>query len=62
MLGLAYLMLDCWPEISLHPEGTATGQLNQGLQPELSFSVKKLARALTVSGHFGLLRLFCDCR
>jgi hypothetical protein len=29
MLGFVYLMLDCWLEVSLHPEGHATGQLNQ---------------------------------
>jgi hypothetical protein len=23
-------MPDCWPEVSLHPEGPATGQLDQG--------------------------------
>jgi hypothetical protein len=32
MLGLAYLMPDCWLEVSLHPEGPATGQLDQGFQ------------------------------
>jgi hypothetical protein len=32
MLGLVYLMLDCWLEVSLHPEGPATGQLDQGFQ------------------------------
>jgi hypothetical protein len=30
MLGLAYLMPDCWLEVSLHPEGPATAQLDQG--------------------------------
>jgi hypothetical protein len=30
MLGLADLMPDCWLEVSLHPEGPATGQLDQG--------------------------------
>jgi hypothetical protein len=30
MLGLAYLMPGCWLEVSLHPEGPATGQLDQG--------------------------------
>jgi hypothetical protein len=30
MLGLAYLMPDCWLEVNLHPEGTATGLLDQG--------------------------------
>jgi hypothetical protein len=29
MLGLAHLMPDCWLEVSLHPEGPATGQLDQ---------------------------------
>jgi hypothetical protein len=29
MLGLAYLMPDCWLEVSRHPEGPATGQLDQ---------------------------------
>jgi hypothetical protein len=29
-LGFAYLMPDCWLEVSLHPDGPATGQLNQG--------------------------------
>jgi hypothetical protein len=24
------LMLDCWLEVSLHPEGPSTGQLDQG--------------------------------
>jgi hypothetical protein len=31
VLGLAYLMPDCWLKVSLHPEGPATGQLDQGL-------------------------------
>jgi hypothetical protein len=26
----AYLMPDCWLEVSLHPEGPANGQLDQG--------------------------------
>jgi hypothetical protein len=26
MLGLVYLMPDCWLEVSLHPEGPAIGQ------------------------------------
>jgi hypothetical protein len=30
MLGLEGLMSDCWLEVSLHPEGPATGQLDQG--------------------------------
>jgi hypothetical protein len=30
MLGLADLMSDCWLEVSLHPEGSETGQLDQG--------------------------------
>jgi hypothetical protein len=30
MLGLTYLMPDCWPEISLYPEGPPIGQLDQG--------------------------------
>jgi hypothetical protein len=30
MLELAYLMPDCWLEVSLHPEGPVTGQLDQG--------------------------------
>jgi hypothetical protein len=30
MLGLAYLMPDCWLEVNLHPEGLATGQFDQG--------------------------------
>jgi hypothetical protein len=30
MLGLADLMPDCWLEVGLHPEGPATGQLDQG--------------------------------
>jgi hypothetical protein len=29
VLGLAYLMPDCWLEVSLHLEGPATGQLDQ---------------------------------
>jgi hypothetical protein len=29
MLGLADLMPDCWLEVGLHPEGPATGQLDQ---------------------------------
>jgi hypothetical protein len=28
MLGLAELMPDCWLEVRLHPEGSATGQLD----------------------------------
>jgi hypothetical protein len=30
VLGLVYLMPDCWLEVTLHPEGPATGQLDQG--------------------------------
>jgi hypothetical protein len=30
MLGLAYLMLDCWLEVSLHLERPVTSQLDQG--------------------------------
>jgi hypothetical protein len=30
MLGFAYLMPDSWLEVSLHPEGPATCQLDQG--------------------------------
>jgi hypothetical protein len=52
MLGLAYLMPDCRLEASLHQEGPATGQLDQGfpwfsLVPEqmlswyLKFTLKK---------------------
>jgi hypothetical protein len=29
MLGFAYLMPDCWLEVSLHPEDPATGHLDQ---------------------------------
>jgi hypothetical protein len=32
MLGLAYLTQDCWLEVSLHPEGHATGQFDQGFR------------------------------
>jgi hypothetical protein len=35
VLGLAYLMPNCWLEVSLHPEGPATGQLDQDF-PRLS--------------------------
>jgi hypothetical protein len=34
MLGLVDLVPDCWLEVSLHPEGPATGQLNQGFVPK----------------------------
>jgi hypothetical protein len=30
MLGLEYLMLDCWLDVSMHLEDPATGQLDQG--------------------------------
>jgi hypothetical protein len=30
MLGFVDLILDCWLEVSLHLEGPATGQLDQG--------------------------------
>jgi hypothetical protein len=30
VLGLVYLMPDFWLEVNLHPEGPATGQLEQG--------------------------------
>lgn len=26
-----YFMPDCWLELSVHPKGTATGQIDQGL-------------------------------
>jgi hypothetical protein len=29
-LGFAYLMPDCWLEVSLHPEGPTTGQFDEG--------------------------------
>jgi hypothetical protein len=32
MLGLADLMPDCWPEVSLHPESPVTCQLDQGFR------------------------------
>jgi hypothetical protein len=43
MLKFADLMPDCWLEVSLHPEGPATGQLDQGfpwlsLVPEQTLS------------------------
>jgi hypothetical protein len=31
MSGLAYLMPNCWLEVSLHPEGPVTDQLAQGI-------------------------------
>jgi hypothetical protein len=55
MLGLAYLMPDCWLEVSLHPEGPATGQLDQGflgpranaeLAPEFQFALQASHAAL----------------
>jgi hypothetical protein len=30
VLGLAYLMPNCWLEVSLHPEGPATSQVDEG--------------------------------
>jgi hypothetical protein len=36
MLGFTDLMPGCWLEVSLHSEGPATGQLDQGF-PWLSF-------------------------
>jgi hypothetical protein len=30
MLGLEYLMTNCWLGVSLHPEGPAAGQLDRG--------------------------------
>jgi hypothetical protein len=41
MLGLADLMPDCWLEITLHLEGTATGQLDQGF-PWFSLSPEEM--------------------
>jgi hypothetical protein len=41
MLGLAYLMPDCWLEVSLHPEGPATGQLDQGF-PWFSLATEQI--------------------
>jgi hypothetical protein len=38
MLGLTYLMLDCWLEVSLHPQDPVTDQLDQGF---LWFSLVK---------------------
>jgi hypothetical protein len=45
MLGLPDLMPDCWLEVSMHPEGPSTGQLDQGfpwfsLVPETVRSLK----------------------
>jgi hypothetical protein len=49
MLGLADLIPDCWLEVSLHPEGPATGQLDQGfpwfsLVPEQMLSGTEIPR------------------
>jgi hypothetical protein len=41
MLGFAYLMPDCWLEVSLHPEGPATGQFDQGF-PWISSILKQM--------------------
>jgi hypothetical protein len=41
MLGLLYLMLDCWLEVSLHPEGPAIAQLDQGF-PWLSLAAEQM--------------------
>jgi hypothetical protein len=30
MLGSGVFNADCWLEVGLHPEGSATGQLDQG--------------------------------
>jgi hypothetical protein len=32
MLGFADLMINCWLEVSLHPECPATGQLDQSFR------------------------------
>jgi hypothetical protein len=42
MSGLAYLTPDCWLEVSLHPEGPSTGQLDQGF-PWFSFGPREHA-------------------
>jgi hypothetical protein len=41
MLGFAYLMPDCWLEVSLHLESPATGQLNQGF-PRFSLVLEQM--------------------
>jgi hypothetical protein len=46
MLGFAYLMPDCWLEVSLHPEGPATGQLNQVVRGTSTFPVSFYMRRL----------------
>jgi hypothetical protein len=51
MLGFADLKPDSWLEASLHPEGPATGQLDQGfpwfsLVPEQMLSRNENVRAI----------------
>jgi hypothetical protein len=42
MLGFAYLMPDCWLEVTLPPEGPVTGQLGRGF-PWISSIVEHFA-------------------
>jgi hypothetical protein len=51
-LGFAYLMPDCWLEVSLHPEGPATDQLDQGF-PWFSSMLEQMLSWYTNS-HFAV--------
>jgi hypothetical protein len=50
MLGLAYLMPDCCLEVSLHPEGPVTDQLDQSC-PWFSLAPEQMVPKFHVALH-----------
>jgi hypothetical protein len=52
-LGFAYLMPDCWLEVSFHPEGPTTDQLDQGF-PWFSSALEQML-SWHPNFHFALL-------
>jgi hypothetical protein len=61
MLGLAYLMPDCSLEVSLHPEGPVTGQLDQGF-PSFSLVPEQMWKWWLSCHNFLILLLYFNNR